>query len=76
MFQFASYIMIVIYIPSNGQVTLDYRFIVLATVITIVNYYHTVIMIVNYSCKTFIVHATGLGGKRTNYLNESNFAQI
>jgi hypothetical protein len=42
----------------------------------IVNYDHAVITIVNYSCKTFKVEATGLGGKRTNYLNESNFAQI
>ncbi len=35
-------------------------FIVLATVITIVNYDQTVIMIVNYELKTFIVQATAL----------------
>ncbi len=35
-----------------------YSFIVIATVITIVNYDHTVITIVNYDPKTFIVHAT------------------
>ncbi len=35
-----------------------YSFIVLATVITIVNYNPTVIMIVNYDGKTFIVQAT------------------
>ncbi len=43
----------------------DYRivinsFVVLATVIMIVNYDRTVIMIVNYDYKTFIVQATGL----------------
>jgi hypothetical protein len=32
-----------------------YSFIVLATVITIINYDHTVINIVNYDRKTFIV---------------------
>ncbi len=37
-----------------------YSFIVLATVIMIVNYDRTVIMIVNYNCKTFIVQATEL----------------
>jgi hypothetical protein len=36
-----------------------YSFVVLATVITIVNYDHTVIMIINYNRKTFIVQATG-----------------
>jgi hypothetical protein len=36
-----------------------YSFIVMATVITIVNYDCTVIMIVNYNPKTFIVQATG-----------------
>jgi hypothetical protein len=37
-----------------------YSFIELATVITIVNYNCTVIMIVNYDRKTFIVQATGV----------------
>ncbi len=37
-----------------------HSFIVMATVITIVNYDHTVITIVNYDPKTFIVQATGL----------------
>jgi hypothetical protein len=32
----------------------------MATVITIVNYYCTVIIIVNYDPKTFIVQATGV----------------
>ncbi len=36
-----------------------YSFIVLATVITIINYDRTVIVIVNYDCKLFIVQATG-----------------
>jgi hypothetical protein len=36
-----------------------YRFIVLATVIMIVIYDRTVITIVNYDCKTFIVPPTG-----------------
>jgi hypothetical protein len=35
-----------------------YSFMVLATVIMIVNYDCIVIMIVNYDCKTFIVQAT------------------
>jgi hypothetical protein len=37
-----------------------YSFIVMATVITIINYDHTVIMIVTYDPKPFIVQATGL----------------
>ncbi len=36
-----------------------YSFIMMATVITIVNYDRTVITIVNYDPKTFIVQATG-----------------
>ncbi len=36
-----------------------YSFIVLATVIRIVNYNCTAIMIINYNHKTFIVQATG-----------------
>jgi hypothetical protein len=35
-----------------------YSFILLATVIMIIDYNRTVIMIVNYDCKTFIVQAT------------------
>ncbi len=38
----------------------DHSFIVQATVITIINYSHTIIMIINSDCKTFIVQATGL----------------
>jgi hypothetical protein len=37
-----------------------YSFIVLATVIMIVNYDHSVITIVNYNHKTLVVQATGL----------------
>jgi hypothetical protein len=37
-----------------------HSFILLATVIMIVNYDHTVITIVNYNRKTFIIQATGL----------------
>jgi hypothetical protein len=37
-----------------------YSFIVLATVIMIINYDHTAITIVNYDRKTFIVQATDL----------------
>jgi hypothetical protein len=40
-----------------------YSFIVMATVITIINYDCTVIMIVTYDPKTFIVQATGLPGR-------------
>jgi hypothetical protein len=36
-----------------------YSFILLATVITIINYDHTVITIMNYDNKSFIVKATG-----------------
>jgi hypothetical protein len=36
-----------------------HSFIVLTTVIKIINYDYTVSMIVNYDCKTFIVQATG-----------------
>ncbi len=37
----------------------DHIFIIHATVITIVNYNRSVIMIVNYDCKTIILQATG-----------------
>jgi hypothetical protein len=37
-----------------------YSFIVMATFILIVNYDRTVIRIVNYDLKTFIVKATGI----------------
>ncbi len=40
-----------------------YSFIVLATIITIVNYDRTLITIINYNPKTFIVQATGLTSK-------------
>jgi hypothetical protein len=36
-----------------------YSFIVMATVIMIVTYDHTVITIANYNPKTFIIQATG-----------------
>jgi len=42
---------------------ITYSFIVLATVIKIVNYDHTVFTILNCNCKTFIVQATGDTGK-------------
>ncbi len=38
-----------------------YSFIVMAIVIMIVNYDHTVITIINYDPKTFIVQVSGLG---------------
>ncbi len=38
-----------------------YSFIVMAIVIMIVNYDHTVITIINYDPKTFTAQATGLG---------------
>ncbi len=45
----------------------------MATVITIVNYDHTVIMIINYSPKNFIVKATGLAlGQRQGFLKMFN----
>jgi hypothetical protein len=37
-----------------------FSFIVMATVITIINYDHIVITIVNFDPKTFIVQATGV----------------
>ncbi len=43
-----------------------YSFIVLATVIMIVNYDRTVITIINYIHKTFIVQATERGKRFTN----------
>ncbi len=49
---------IMVSLIDNARVVI-YSFIVLATVITIVNYDHTVIMIINYDRKTFIVQATG-----------------
>jgi hypothetical protein len=49
---------VIIYDPILNQ-DLNYSFILLATVITIVYYDHTVIMIVNYDRNTFIVQATG-----------------
>jgi hypothetical protein len=48
-----------------------YSFIVMGTVISIVNYNHTVIMIVNYDPKTFIVQATGF-----TYFVELNVTKI
>jgi hypothetical protein len=47
-----------------------YSFIVLATVIMIVNYNHTVITIVNYDCTTFIVLATGLNHRYLNVVGK------
>ncbi len=45
----------------------------MATVITIVNYDHTVVMIINYNPKTFIVQATGLAlGQRLGFLKSVN----
>jgi hypothetical protein len=38
----------------------SYSFIIMATVITIVNYDCTVIMIINYDPKTFMIQATDL----------------
>ncbi len=45
---------------SRGQSYKTYSFILLATVITIINYDHTVITIMIYDHKSFIVKATGL----------------
>ncbi len=53
-----SYFMIL----ALGKIVI-YSFIVLAIVIKIVNFDHTVFTIVNYNCKTFIVQATGDTGK-------------
>jgi hypothetical protein len=47
-----------------------YSFIVLATVIMVINYDRTVITIVNYDHKTFIVQATGLG--EASFFNFTN----
>jgi hypothetical protein len=43
-------------ILAKTSLSFDCSFIVLASVITIVNYDFTVIMIVNYDRKPFIVH--------------------
>ncbi len=40
----------------------------MATVITIVNYDRTVIMIVNYNPKTFIVQATALSASKNFFI--------
>ncbi len=68
--------MILSYTP-NWSVIYDHKtFIVQATVITIVNYDHTVITIINYNNKTFIVQATGhnviknLEPQFTNFCNK------
>jgi hypothetical protein len=47
-------------LSKKASLSCDCSFIVLATVITIVNYNCTVITIVNYDHKTFIVQATSL----------------
>jgi hypothetical protein len=49
---------IVVSLIDNARVVI-YSFIVLAIVITIVNYDRTIITIINYDRKTFIVQATG-----------------
>jgi hypothetical protein len=46
-------------IVSYNSRIIIYSFIVLATVIKILNYNHTAITIINYDRKTFIVQATG-----------------
>jgi hypothetical protein len=46
-----------------------YSFLVLATVITIINYDRTVITIVNYDPKTFIVQATDWSLSRKTHLD-------
>ncbi len=53
-----------------------YSFIVLATVIKIVNYNCTVIMIVNYDRKTFIVQATDLATNNFKTLSQTLGAVI
>jgi hypothetical protein len=45
---------VVIYYPSLSQ-DHNYSFIVLVTVMVIVNYEHTVITIIYYGCKTFMI---------------------
>jgi hypothetical protein len=46
-------------INYNSRIVI-YSFIVVATVIMIINYNRIVIMILNYDHKTFIVQATGV----------------
>jgi hypothetical protein len=46
-------------INYNSRIVIS-SFVVVATVIMIINYNRTVIMIVNYDHKTFIVQATGV----------------
>jgi hypothetical protein len=53
-----------------------YSLIVLATVIKSVNYDRTVIMIINYDCKTFIVQATGLGSQTEDLKNADFFPTL
>ncbi len=49
----------------------------MATVITIVNYDCTVIMIVNYNSKTFILHATALSvSKKKSFIKLTPGAAI
>jgi hypothetical protein len=59
----------------------DGSFIVQLTVITTVKYNHTVIAIVNFDCKTFIVQSTNrealkLTGEFSTYIEQSVNYQI
>ncbi len=56
------YARVIIYDLSLATIVVN-SFIVLATVIKIVNYYHTVFTILNCNFKTFIVQATEDTGK-------------
>ncbi len=56
-------------INYNSRIVI-YSFIVLAIVIMIVNYNRTVITIVNYDHKTFIVQATGLNHRYLNVMGK------
>jgi hypothetical protein len=50
----------------------DRSFKVQAIAIIIVNYDRTVVTIINYNCKTFIVHATGWHSNKCDILSTAN----
>jgi len=61
-------------ILAKASLTCDRSFIALATVIMIINCDPTVITIIHYDCKTFIVQATGISNQITLVLELSSIS--
>ncbi len=61
-------------ILAKASLYCDRSLIALATVIIIKNYYLTVITIIHYDCKTFIVQATGICKQITLVLELSSIS--